>query len=106
MANSVHISGLLRVERVQNENGQGAVVTASIFEGNSGHRDGWDRNKKYPVLLSGEQAKILAAGNHTDEEKGFPQVVISGRLFRVPDDLQCFVLCRHIQLTGIYGYPD
>ncbi|MEA2008532.1 MAG: hypothetical protein U9O54_05385 [Chloroflexota bacterium] len=104
MANSVFLSGLLQVTSVRDVDGLGIVVQAEVFEreARKSRSKGWDERKVYPVLLTGERARVLMANNHTDE-RGLPRVAISGRLFRLDRDSQCFVLCKNIQFTGAYG---
>ena len=106
MANSVHLTGLLRVEQATNHQDIGLSIRAIVFEDRNGRQMGWDKNRKYPILLGGRQAQIVVENNHNDMGKGLPHVVISGRLFQVNGESQCFVLCKHIQFTGVYGHPD
>jgi hypothetical protein len=107
MANSVHLSGLLQVNQVKNIPGVDLSIRASVFESQSGSQRSWDENKEYPVLLTGKQAQIVVEAHEVNPNgKGFPAVVISGRLFRVNGQKQCYVLCKHIQFTGVYGFPE
>ena len=105
MTNSVFLSGLLQVTSVRDVDGLGAIIQAEVFEREERKGKRWDEHKVYPVLLTGERARVLLENNHTDE-RGLPKVVISGRLFRLDRDSQCFVLCKNIQFTGAYGKPE
>jgi hypothetical protein len=79
-------------------------IRASLVENQQSRQPSWGEDKAYPVLLTGKQAEIVIETNRANPNgKGFPAVVISGRLFRAPSNAQCYVLCKHIQFTGIYG---
>lgn len=107
MANSVHLSGLLQIDQVKNIPGVDLSIRASVYEGRNGSQRTWDEHKQYPVLLTGKQAQIVIENSQEHPNgQGFPAVVISGRLFRVNGASQCFVLCKHIQFTGVFGHPE
>lgn len=102
MANNVFLSGLIRVEHASDVKGLGMTIQATVIEQQNQLEDSWDEVRLYPVLLAGKQAEILAKQSNHDR-KGLPHAVISGRLFRADGNAPCFVLCKYIQFTGMYG---
>ena len=103
MANSVHLSGLLRVDEIRRIPGLGTVMEATIFEE---PRKSKARQQSFPVYLTGQQQIELVIKNNHVDSKELPFVVVNGRLFRVNGALGCVVLGQYIQFTGAYGVPD
>lgn len=96
--NSVHLSGLLRVDEIKQVPGIGSVMEVTIFtrkREKRSHREG------FFVFLTGKQIELVIKHNHVDSEK-LPFVVVNGRLFRINSEAPCVVLGQHIQFTGAY----
>ena len=89
MANTVHLSGFMRVEEVKQVPGLDLVMEIKITDD--------EAKGEYPVFLTGKQAELVIERNHKDSEK-LPIAVISGRLFNVKDRL--VVLGKYIDIVG------
>ena len=104
MANSVHLSGLLRVDEIRTRKGLGVVIQVTLFDQTTEKQRKGLAPMGYPVHLTGEQAEIVLQQSKKSTNGQLPNCVITGRLFCV-DERECVVIGKHIQFTGAYGHP-
>lgn len=93
-ANSVYLSGWIEIEEAKAVpiNGtQELSINAWVY---TAPRSKNGSQRRYPVLFTGTQAKILV--NAYRSGRHFPKAVIHGSLFNSADKI--FVLCKHIQV--------